>query len=41
MPANVNPAQTLANDLAVSTSFTGSVEDAENLVNRNGSLIVE
>ena len=41
MPANANAAQTLANDLAVSTSFTGSVEDVRDLVNNDGSLAVE
>lgn len=40
-PANVNAAQTLANDLAVSTSFIGSVEDVGDLVNTNGTLEVE
>ena len=33
--------QTLQHDLAVSTSFEGSVEDVRDLVNRNGHLEVE
>lgn len=41
MPSNVTAAQTLADNLAESTSFTGSVEDVEDLVNSDGSLEVE
>ena len=41
MPANLNAAQTLVNNLQVSTSFEGSKEDVSDLVNRNGSLAVE
>lgn len=41
MPDNKTAAETLADNLAVSTSFSGSKEDVGDLVNNNGSLEVE